>query len=694
MKGLIYSSMDKKAEAYKLARLALQSNITSHICWHVLSLLHRGDRNYHEALMCCRNALYHDSKNERVLRDLAQAQIHTRDYKGFFASRKKLLEIKSDNRVNWLGFALSAHLRGEHDFAISILSVFENATRQSKVMSSFETQHDLSELCLYKNYIIQETGNYEEALKDLLRIETTVRDKTEWKSMYASVNLKLGKFDDAKKAYLDLIDINPENREYHLGYQQSILKRVFSSQNDLTNDEKKTLLSEYDNLKSKYPRSFSVEQFPLLYWSEDDFETRFSSHVKPLFHKGVPSLFNGLKPLYNDPNKVKIIEKVVLNLYNNLKEHRKFDPNDEMEEIPSTLLWVLFYLSQHYNKLKNFELANKYINEAIEHTPTVIDLYLVQAKILRDQGKLLEAAEKAEYARTLDLADRHLNTISVKYWLRADQLEKAEENMRIFTLTDRSKFNNIYDMQVFWFEYECGLYYLRKGDIGMALKKFSTIEKHFEDIKEDQYSYHNYCIRMLTLRAYIRLLKFEDELFGQKYFVKAAQNMARIYIDLHHQPSEEEIIKKETEGMSESEKTKYMNKRKKERNARLELIANESKKKSWNGKYDLDPFGDKLKETKYPMKKATKYALLLSEYAPNDIETQKILFEVNMINNKILLALKALKKLEKINNQQQKDDLKIDISSLKESFKNKWKEVMDSKVETIRTFVENEIKAF
>ena len=44
-------------------------------------------------------------------------------------------------------------------------------------------------------------------------------------------------------------------------------------------------------------------------------------------------------------------------------------------EPPSTIVWVLTLLAQHFNRKRNTDVALKYIEEAIHHTPTVIDLY-------------------------------------------------------------------------------------------------------------------------------------------------------------------------------------------------------------------------------------------------------------------------------------------------------------------------------
>ena len=52
-------------------------------------------------------------------------------------------------------------------------------------------------------------------------------------------------------------------------------------------------------------------------------------------------------------------------------------------EPPSTLLWATFLLSQHFNAMGNQVRALELINEAIEHTPTDVQLYMMKAKIFK-----------------------------------------------------------------------------------------------------------------------------------------------------------------------------------------------------------------------------------------------------------------------------------------------------------------------
>ena len=60
------------------------------------------------------------------------------------------------------------------------------------------------------------------------------------------------------------------------------------------------------------------------------------------------------------------------------------------------------------------------MNQAIEHTPTVVELYILKAKIYKRVGDTGRAATLYDEARKLDLADRYLNAVASRYRLRND----------------------------------------------------------------------------------------------------------------------------------------------------------------------------------------------------------------------------------------------------------------------------------
>lgn len=57
--------------------------------------------------------------------------------------------------------------------------------------------------------------------------------------------------------------------------------------------------------------------------------------------------------------------------------------DDGKEEPPTTLLWVQYFLAQHFDFIGQPSTALEYINAAIDSTPTLIELFLIKAKIYK-----------------------------------------------------------------------------------------------------------------------------------------------------------------------------------------------------------------------------------------------------------------------------------------------------------------------
>ena len=55
----------------------------------------------------------------------------------------------------------------------------------------------------------------------------------------------------------------------------------------------------------------------------------------------------------------------------------------ELRESPTALLWTYYYLTQHYDILNNTEMALEYINTALQHTCTLIELFVAKARIYK-----------------------------------------------------------------------------------------------------------------------------------------------------------------------------------------------------------------------------------------------------------------------------------------------------------------------
>ena len=188
--------------------------------------------------------------------------------------------------------------------------------------------------------------------------------------------------------------------------------------------------------------------------------------------------------------------------------------------------------------------------------------------------------------------------------------------------------------------------------------------KHFEDIHEDQFDFHSYCIRKVTMRAYTRVLRWEDELWSQQYYGRAAQGIVGIYLHLHDNPSitaeEEEpdyskmtaAARKKAKAIARKKK-KMAEKKANEEKERREKEAAEAAAKENQGNnnknnnqrkrpvvVDEDPNGEELLKKK-PLEECKKYSSILSQYAPKRMSTWWIQYDVAIRRGKVLMALQV-----------------------------------------------------
>ena len=115
----------------------------------------------------------------------------------------------------------------------------------------------------------------------------------------------------------------------------------------------------------------------------ESFRELVDAYLKKALRKGIPPLFVDLRPLYKDEEHVRVIENLCLNYATCLKsEEGAFDVGGPRE--PATaLLWVYYYLAQHYDHKGEYDKAFEMVEAAIDHTPTLIELFLLRGKLYK-----------------------------------------------------------------------------------------------------------------------------------------------------------------------------------------------------------------------------------------------------------------------------------------------------------------------
>ncbi|KAJ8099188.1 NMDA receptor-regulated protein 1-domain-containing protein [Lipomyces tetrasporus] len=595
MKGLILCFSEKKEEGHELIKKGLRNDLTSFICWHVYGLFYRSERNFEEAAKCYVHALKYAPDNTNILRDLALLQCQMRNWEGLITSRKSILSQRPNVRQHWTGLALGYHMVKNYELAENILSKYEETLKEPP-----KEDYEHSELVLYKSMIIYESGNVKRALEHLESVADQVTDKLSLMEYRAKYLLDLERLPEAVKAYTKLLRRNPDNKEYFFG-----LEKALGIKDDV---EKKKAL--YQVLAKQYKYSDLAKSIPLSFLSGEDFREAVRSYIVGLLSRGVPSAFVNLKPLYADEAKVKVIEEVALEFLRTLTGTRATDgtngidngPDMDGDSTPTTYLWTIYYLAQHYSKVGEADLALEYITKAIEHTPTLVEAHMVKAKILKRKGDLVAASESMTTARELDLQDRFVNTKAAKYLMRAGKTDEAINVVSLFTKNDAhgKGVADLHEMQAIWFLTEQGEMFNRLGKIGLALKRFEAVKKIFDDRWGDQFDYHQYCVRRGTMRAYVDLVQWEETLYSEHEYTRAAFDAIQTYISLYDTPKSARVAA-EFEGLTEEERKKAIKKAKRER---AKLNKKSETEKSAN---DDDPLGKNLENTTTPLEMAEQF---------------------------------------------------------------------------------------
>ena len=501
----------------------------SHVCWHVYGLIYRSERNYNEAIKAYKQALRIDKDNIQILKDLGLLQIQMRDLEGFTKTQHAILELKPNLKVNWLAFALGKHMNGDLDGAIEVIDIFLGTLEEDSpdLKKSYET----SELALYKNSIIAETGDWQKALDHLKECneKDILVDRLAYLKLTGHYQLQLGQFDEGKETFMQLLERgSTEDYSVHTGYMLSILKiggdiaksmlyrkgaRALSSMMNLNQSQKDTLRKEYEsNLSTKFGRSIATKRIilTLLDPTSEEFTSAADKYIRANIMRGVPSLGDDLSSLFIMPSETNESEtdiaKDAVDIKNNAAyqkisslvdgyiaslEASSTFPDEEESQPPSTLLWTWYLRSVLHELCGEYKEAINFADKSIEQTPTGVDIYELKGRLLKGAGDINAAVKCLDEGRELDKQDRYINNQTSKYLLQANNEKEALEKMALFTRHENDPEQNIFDMQVTWYELELAACYGRKKNFGRCLKSYCKF--HI------RYTFDTFPIAQLTL---------------------------------------------------------------------------------------------------------------------------------------------------------------------------------------------------
>ncbi|KAI0698059.1 N-terminal acetyltransferase A, auxiliary subunit [Cerioporus squamosus] len=591
MKGLILTHLGRRDEGLELVKQGVRLDLTSHICWHVFGLIQKGQKNYEEALKSYTQALRFDKDNMNILRDAAHLQTQLRLYDSLVETRHTLLRLRPQLRQNWIALAVAYHLSGNLKEAKAVLEQYE---RIIKNVPDYDVE--FSEILLYHVRVLEDLGDYAEAitLLDASAKARTIIDRVAIMEFRARILSKAGK-EEAQQAWQGLIEQNPECYDYFKGFLSS---RDIDFGKCCHDENRSKALQSLKDFSEQFSKASAPRRLALDIALGDDFKGLLEPFLRTRLEKGVPSLFADLKSLYRSPEKREIIEALEL------------------------------------------------LDEAITHTPTLPELYMLKARVLKRAGDPFGAAKAMDLARTLDLQDRFLNTKCGKYRLRAGLLEEAVEVFGLFTKKDApSPSQDLEDMQSLVYLTEEADAHLRNGNLAMALKKYDCypqvltlvcVQQVFDIYEDDQFDFHGYSVRKFTINIYLNLLQWEDNLRSHPAYVHSAIEASRVSVQLGMWRYRTELSKKAKKKAKKAEK-KVQEEAKKANNA-----ANEDKGLDVSPSKDEDPDGTKLLQSPDPLERAAKMLKPLATLAKANIEAWIAIYDVAIRRKKYLQAIHAL----------------------------------------------------
>lgn len=250
MKALILNAQSKTEEAFALGKEALTANMKSHITWHVYGLLYKANKNYEEAIKAYRFALKLEPESAQIQRDLATLQVQIRDYQGYIQSRTAMLQARPQLRQSWTALALAHHISGNLAEAERVLTTYEGTLKNAPSRNDLEN----SEIIMYKNSLIAEQGDYERALTHLEDAAKHNLDRLALLENRAEYLSRLGRNEEAAKAYRALIDRNPDHQTYY----GKLVDALGIEEGDVAARQ-----AIYDEYATKYPRCDAARRLPL-----------------------------------------------------------------------------------------------------------------------------------------------------------------------------------------------------------------------------------------------------------------------------------------------------------------------------------------------------------------------------------------------------------------------------------------------
>jgi tetratricopeptide (TPR) repeat protein len=728
MRALSLNSLGRTAEAMDQCRLALRANIKSVVCWHIMGMIQRANKNYVEAVKAFRQAWKIEPDNPAVMRDLALVLMHQRDYAGSLDVRQAMLKQPVNINFNMLLFGYAQALTSNAEFASTVLEKFEVPAAEPPIATNIT-----DDIALYKLRVLEQAGDAMAALKFALSpgFAAAVVDRQSADESIARLSLSVGNPREAVARAWALLQINPDNMDYAAMLLEGVVSEAgglafLPTRGTLDTDSRastiaravgsaaspsgsaaasavagaNTLISTVLVASAAFPRCRTLRRLLLDALPADHplFKPALAAYIRSSLRKGIPSLFADLRSLARpahsagldwatrvahcglagSPPKAKVFGEVAAAYYAALTAGgslvlptfvegvdlaaaaagldcampavRKALPSsaapllpdllifvetagDGQKESPDVLPWAALLHARMQDEGGDSRAGVATLDAAVGHTPTVIDLAMAKARMLKHAGAFADAAAVMEGARVLDIADRAVNNKAVEYLLRAGRVNDAEATVSLFVRHDATGAADdplapMRSLQVSWFDLALGAAREAAGDLGPAIVAYHRALASQESFSEDGMDYHMYCLRNFWLQTHHDMLAVNQGLVSHPISLSSAEGLARCYLALSTTPALAVVRERApithfpVPELTDAAKAKAEKDKEKEKAEKAEKLAKGEEVEDGEGednskkKEVFDPWGDAFLKAPTPLESARKYARMITEGTP------------------------------------------------------------------------------
>lgn len=353
--------------------------------------------------------------------------------------------------------------------------------------------------------MLRETANWAGLLELVEANESKMLGSSFKLEQKALALVELGKHGQAKEVAEKLLSLRPDNEAYI-----TLWVRAHPAQT-----KAETLVGLRDRHKTR------ILDFLILRETADLelFRQILKGEVEDNARRFIPSFFKSLREVCrNDRKRQVVLEVLTEGLENFRKTGRVFpslDGKDTAPNDPTAELFLLYSLAGFHCYDRNLEKAYALVQEAQAHTPTFEDAQVLESLILKKHGNPVEAAARAGEWHKLAFGDKGLNSLAVRFHLKANLNKEADALFKRFMRDEKVAEKQVHELQMMNHELALATSYAQELRWPHALALLQIVEKNTDEIFEDQYDFYSFCFRKYTLVPLYEAIRFNDVSFKQ-----------------------------------------------------------------------------------------------------------------------------------------------------------------------------------